>query len=70
LLHRQKPLAHKLQDYHGKRRNKLNQNIHYRGRFNDYIGLEESAEIVTKEQDPIGSQTKVLAVTRKRIISV
>jgi hypothetical protein len=41
-----------------------------RGGFNDYIGLEESAEIVTKEQDPIGSQTKVLAVTRKRITFV
>ena len=35
--------------------------------LNDCIGLEESAEIVTKEKDPICGQTKLLAVIRERI---
>lgn len=35
--------------------------------LNDCIGLEESAEIVTKEKDPVCGQTKRLAVIRERI---
>ena len=38
--------------------------------LNDCIGLEESAEIVTKEKDPVCGQTKRLAVIRERITFV
>jgi len=38
--------------------------------LNDYIGLEESAEIVTTEKDPTCGQTKFLAVIRERITFV
>ena len=38
--------------------------------LNDCIGLEESAEIVTKEKDPTCGQTKFLAVIRERITFV